>query len=180
MECILRIPSCTCIPLPFSWFHGEEQTRGEQYGASVSIVSLVAAVELLAEPLYVLFSLRLEYGVRSFAEGAGMIARCIVQLLLILYKGNVSLESFAWGFVAYSTTILIVYAAANMLRASEHSVLAPAIAWTPSPPGLGIFFGLARSLSFQSLWKVLLAQGAKVAMAHFQSRPATTRRLRPG
>ncbi len=155
----------------FTWFHDEVASGGEAYGASISIVSLAAALELLAEPLYVLFALRLQYRARSIVEGAAMIARCAITIYLVLVRGQVALESFAWGFAAYSCTIFVSYVTMNAVWPSKHNVLAPAFAWTPSSPSTKQFFSLARSLSFQSLWKVLLAQGAKVAMVTFKADP---------
>ena len=153
----------------FGWYlvDDESSSRGVPRGSSPAIVAAAAFVELLSEPLYVIFAFELEYAFRSFVEGFALIAQCATTLYLVVARERVELESFAWGFFARSTCTLLLYAGGRLARKGTlRDYLEGFLAAFSSAPdaACAAFRDLARSLWLQSAWKAVLARGEKVVL----------------
>ncbi len=72
---------------------------------------LAAFVEVLSEPLYILASTRLLFGLRVGVETASMAAKGLLTLALIRQPGAQPAIAFSWGQLAYAGVMLAGYAA---------------------------------------------------------------------
>ena len=141
------------------------------YGASTLI-------ELLAEPLYILASVQLNFKLRVAVETTATVARCLTNLgLLLRPPGEISPESvFAASQLTYSTFFCAFYYAWWRAKGGVTSIRPR---WA-APPGRPTRAGhardrerrallrLVREFSFQAAWKHILAEGEKFVLAIFQ------------
>lgn len=96
------------------------------------IYGLASVIELLSEPCFALVQQRMAYSVRAVAETAGVLARCIVCLGLVLWNHSKSQASgtlpFAWAQMAYASVLLVVYIVqARPLARQSGSTLKPRV-----------------------------------------------------
>ena len=66
-----------------------------------------AALETLAEPVYILATTSLQYGARATAEGAGVLLKCCVTFVLVW--AGWGLPAFGFAQLVYGAVLLIVY-----------------------------------------------------------------------
>jgi oligosaccharide translocation protein RFT1 len=66
-----------------------------------------AFIELLAEPLYILATVRLFFGVRVAVEALATVAKNAITLLLLLHWKVAPALAFSWGQLGYSTATLV-------------------------------------------------------------------------
>lgn len=78
------------------------------YRAAVAMQGAAAVVELLAEPLYILASVRQAYVVRVGVEAAATVAKSAATLGL-LRAGTAPALAFSWGQLAYAAATLAGY-----------------------------------------------------------------------
>ena len=76
-------------------------------------------MELLAEPLYILASVRLWYRLRVGVEGAAMAAKGVATLALLRAAALPPPLAFSWGQLAYAGVTLAGYAAAFVPEAAR-------------------------------------------------------------
>ncbi|KAL4452468.1 hypothetical protein ABPG75_008130 [Micractinium tetrahymenae] len=86
--------------------------RGDAaYRQALVMQGLAAFVEVLAEPLYILASTRLLFGLRVGVETAAMAAKGLLTLVLIRQRGAQPALAFSWAQLAYAGVTLAGYAA---------------------------------------------------------------------
>ncbi|KAL4450144.1 hypothetical protein ABPG77_010813 [Micractinium sp. CCAP 211/92] len=81
------------------------------YRRALGMQGLAAFVEVLSEPLYILASTRLLFGLRVGVETASMAAKGLLTLALIRQPGAQPAIAFSWGQLAYAGVMLAGYAA---------------------------------------------------------------------
>ena len=138
---------------------------------SLGLYAAAAALELLAEPAFVVLQLRLQFGARAAAESLATLLRCAVTLAASLWAArrgpDLGVLPFALGQLAYGAGLLLVYGyhGAGLARREGFSLLPARLAAAPRRPApvAGFFDGavlnLAASMTAQSLVKHVLTQG---------------------
>jgi oligosaccharide translocation protein RFT1 len=148
---------------------------------SLFIYAAAALLELISEPCFLLFQIRLQVRARASAESAGTLVRCIVVLATAVWTFRQRIDAgalpFALGQLCYGGTLLAVFAwYGSVLASAEGFGLLPkrlAAATVNSSTtmadestdtySLGYFYrptlDLASSMFAQSFVKHILTQG---------------------
>lgn len=124
---------------------------------------IAAFLEICAEPLYILATVRLWFGVRVGCEAAATIAKNVVTLVLLLHRGTPPALAFSWGQIAYAAAIFGGFA-------SYFAFMAPSVKPRDekTPPPLEVDKDILRisgTFSLQAGGKLLLAEGSKAVLA---------------
>lgn len=165
-------------PLACQWFIWSADPKAletiplNDYVHSIYIVGLAIAMELLSEPMFVAAQGQLAYGKRSAFEAIAVTARCLSTIYFAVFL-HMGLQAFAMGYLAYALALIICYGV-HFIReptvpGNPTSIwelqclgdLAPSDMLRVRDAGL---FRLAASMSFQQIWKLVLAEGEKMVM----------------
>ena len=98
-----------CLAYALTSRAGDGASLSQAHGALLATL-VGAALELAAEPLYVVLLTRAAYGVRARVEGLGVALRCGVIAACVLGMGWGPL-AFGVGHVAYGAWLFLAYAA---------------------------------------------------------------------
>ena len=180
---VLAIPLTLAFTSFYTW-SGLPDVSG--MAAAVNWIGLASVIELLAEPAFALVQVKGQYGIRANAETTATIVRCIATFAAVVYgdrfEEDVGVLPFAYGQMAYATTLLIAY-----LVQIGSTVRTTGVSWLPKqvkpqkssqdkhPDSyfLGLvsrsLLWLAFTLSAQTIVKQLLGEGDHVVMALFAS-----------
>ena len=153
-------------------------TGSAAYDRAIWAYGAATLIELLAEPLYILASVQLNFKLRVAVETTATVARCLTNLgLLLRPPGEISPESvFAASQLTYSTFFCAFYYAWWRAKGGVTSIRPR---WA-APPGRPTRAGhardrerrallrLVREFSFQAAEKHILAEGEKLVLAIFQ------------
>lgn len=86
---------------------------------AILMQGIAAFIELIAEPLYILATVRLLFGVRVACEALATVAKNAITLVLLLnWKVGPAL-AFSWGQLGYSITTLVGFGTYFALTASS-------------------------------------------------------------
>lgn len=80
---------------------------------AVAISAIANVVELLSEPMFALVQQTLAYGIRATAETTATIIRCFITFGIVFWYDQQKLACgalpFAYGQLAYATTLTLIY-----------------------------------------------------------------------
>jgi oligosaccharide translocation protein RFT1 len=136
-------------------------------GNGAAVLQCVAAfVEILSEPLYILATSKMWFGMRTGCEAAAMIAKNLVSVWLLqssLFSSWMDpVMAVSWGQLVYSVVLLASFWAGMWCLHSIELKAFPSLrSLTPS----GDFFPMYRTFTLQALGKLVLAEGSKAVLA---------------
>lgn len=145
------------------WAAGQEGDRRERYVAAMDMVSFFAFLELLGEPCYILSQRNGRYEARLMADGLSSALRSAVAYVSLIRNSFEPMMAFAMASAAYSIGGLLAYCAwwlsPGRRKALESDEGALACRFE------GGFLSLCFSFGAQSLWKLLLSESERLAVA---------------
>ena len=97
-------------------------TQDAVFHRAIIMQGIAAFIELLAEPLYILATVRLLFGVRVGCEALATIAKNAITLLLLLHWKVAPALAFSWGQLGYSIATLVGFGMYFALMSSTASV----------------------------------------------------------
>ena len=133
---------------------------------------IAAFLEICAEPLYILATVRLWFGVRVGCEAAATLAKNVITLYLLLHRGSPPALAFSWGQIAYGGVILAgftsyfafigsaaKYTTGNTAKTSDEKVSIRSLVVDKH------ILSISGTFSLQAGGKLLLAEGSKAVLA---------------
>lgn len=139
---------------------------------AIYMQAAAAVIEILSEPLYILATVRLWFGIRVWSEASALVAKNAITLALLHLKLPAPL-ALSWGQIFYATALLFVYGS-YFAWGSQHPVN-PSVSRKKVDGTTPLYFRkldidwavlrVCGAFSLQAAWKLLLAEGSKAAMA---------------
>jgi oligosaccharide translocation protein RFT1 len=131
-------------------------------GNTAAVMQCVAAfVEVLSEPMYVLSTSKMWFGMRTGCEAVAMIAKNVVSVWLLqsaYFKARMDpVMAVSWGQVVYSVALLVCFSVGMwcMSWSRQRGIKAPTRQ----------FLSLYGTFTFQAMGKLVLAEGSKAVLA---------------
>ena len=137
-----------------------------------------AFIEVLSEPLYILATVRLWFGVRVGCETAATLVKNGATLYLLMLRKETPVLAFSWGQMLYAVTMLASFVVAFLVVPTTTPAVGPstddeAASLQPSSSlSTGVVLELDRDIlrlsgtfSLQAAGKLLMAEGSKAVLA---------------
>ncbi|ESK86237.1 oligosaccharide translocation protein rft1 [Moniliophthora roreri MCA 2997] len=153
---LIGIPLSICTAALYATYATSETRMQPYFHQAVVVYALSAVVELLAEPMHNMAMTELKTHVRVRAEGIGITMKAIVTFLILFCDqgGDLALLAFAFGQLAYGTTVLLLYLFSygipKMTKTFDREILA-----------------LSLTMTSQSVVKHFLTEGDKFILSWF-------------
>ncbi|KAK7033588.1 Oligosaccharide translocation protein rft1 [Paramarasmius palmivorus] len=108
---LIGIPLAICTAALYATYATQETRSQPHFTQAIALYALAAIMELLAEPMHNMAMKELKTHIRVRAEGTGITFKTIVTFLVLFYDGggDLALLGFAFGQLAYGTTVFLIY-----------------------------------------------------------------------
>ena len=171
---LLTIPIGLILALAFTsgmLFLTDLATSEPDFLSAMKLQGAAAMLELLSEPFYNLSTVKLEFGVRVWTEGAAMLVKN-GSILGLLILGMSPALAFSWAQIAYAFVLLVGYSMHFFLkkRSSGISWISPttqgsSVRITMAPLVLDAsLLRISGIFATQACGKLLLAEGSKAVL----------------
>jgi oligosaccharide translocation protein RFT1 len=165
-----------------NWLETPPKSLAKDYSISVLFFSFSAVVELMAEPLWIVFQCHLFVRLKVVIEGFAVLFRCLTAVLLVYFIPSLGLFAFCFAQLLQSLTYCVLYYTyfshfitnntTQMdkefpLKTFKH--ILPSIKTVKDPVINYELLSLTWSFFKQSLLKQVLTEGERYVMTFFNA-----------